>query len=124
MYTCSNAFLNVLESTRRSECQKTYGYQLIITVSPIGQRSGPSRFAPKYATENQNFCRQILNYCRSFTVGYSKHSSLVSRRDVNKSHLLPEIRLLKRFSESCRASLETRLRFAVSHHLSNRTCCI
>ena len=35
----------------------------------------------------------VVKKCR---VGYSKHSSCVLRRDSNKSHLIPEIRLLER----------------------------
>ena len=40
--------------------------------------------------------RRVLCSGASFKAGYSKHCSRASRRDLIKSHFIPEIRLLKR----------------------------
>ena len=60
---------------------------------------------------------------------YPKHPSRVLKRDLNKSHFIPETQLLKRcktanlnraLSWARSSCLETRLRSAVLHRLRNR----
>ena len=62
------------------------------------------------------------------SAGYSKNLNRALRREFNKSHFIPELRLLKqymtanselRLKSDRSARLETRLKSAVLHRLSN-----